>query len=350
MQYQITEKSNGTQEFQSFIPFGFQNGETLCPLTLAFETFGQLSAQKDNVIVVNHALSTDSHLCSSTKNPNKGWWESAVGPGKAIDTDKFFVICINNLGSCFGSSSPLSINPSTQTTYQSHFPFTTITDMVNSQQLLLDHLGIKKIHAIIGNSMGAMLSLTWAILFPENIQRLICISSCYKTYPSNNSIHNIQKQIIRLDPEWQQGFYTTPPLNGFRIARKIGHLYYRNPDEFNQRFNKEELENYLEHNANKFISHFDVNCYLYLLEASDAFDVTQAYINPLEPFQKISAKSLIVSVDSDKFMPPVQQQELYDYLQQAGVDATLIQHHSDYGHDSFYTDAEIGNYIRQFIA
>lgn len=349
MKYQITEQTNGSQLFQSFEPFIFMSGTEFAPLTLVFETYGTLSPSKDNVIVVNHALSTGSHLCSHPKNPAKGWWEAAVGPGKAIDTDQFFVICINNLGSCFGSSSPVSINPATQKPYQSDFPFTTIEDMVKSQQLLLDCLGIPKLHAIVGNSMGAMLSLTWAILFPDKIERLICISSCYKTYPSNNSVHNIQKQIIQLDPEWQQGHYQQPPLNGFRLARKIGHLYYRNPDEFNQRFSKEELESYLEYNADKFINQFDANCFLYLLNASDAFDVTQAYIDPLEPFTKIQAKTLVVSVDSDKFMPPIQQQEMYAYLQKAGVDVKLIAHHSDYGHDSFYTDPAIGSYIQQFI-
>lgn len=346
----ITELYNGTQQFCSQVPFVFNQGGSICPLILVFETYGELSPQKDNVILVHHALSTSSHLSSHAKNPAYGWWEEVVGPDKPIDTNRFFVICINNLGSCFGSSGPASINPKTGKAYQSDFPLLTIEDIARAQQLLLSQLGIEKLYAIVGNSMGAMISLAFTILFPGTAERLISVSSCYKSYPMSIATHAIQKEIIELDPNWKNGYYTTPPLRGFNVARKFGLISYRNPAELNSRFeNDGDLREYLEHNAKKFTAIFDVNCFLYILQAMDVFDVTKNYVNKLEPFKKITAKTLVISVNSDLLFPAKQQRDLYELLHNAGVIAEYVQHDSDFGHDAFYADKTISSHIKKFL-
>lgn len=346
----FTETEKGLKIFQSDAPFVFENDKTIQPLILAYETYGEFSAAKDNVILVHHALSTNTHLAAHAKNPEKGWWEAVVGADKAIDTKKFFVICVNNLGSCFGSSGPVSINPQTGKLYQADFPTVTITDMVHAQHLLLSHLGIKKLFAVVGNSMGAMMSLTWAILYPEAVQRLISVSSCYKAYPVSVATHDVQREIVAMDPDWKQGYYEKIPVKGFSIARKFGLLSYRNPNELNARFEKpQELLEYLEYNAQKFIKMFDLNSYLYIFAAMDNFDVTRGYKNKLEPFKKIIAKVLVVSVSSDLLFPPQQQRDLYDMLHAADVEATYVEHESDYGHDAFYADKTINHHIKNFL-
>lgn len=346
----IEEDAKGQYRWRSENPFTFELGGQIQPLELVFETVGKLSAAQDNVILVHHALSTHSHLCSHAKNPTPGWWEAVVGPGKTIDTNRFFVICINNLGSCFGSSGPVSINPRTGNPYRVDFPQVTIADMVRSQAQLLKVLGIKRLYAVVGNSMGAMLSLTMAILFPELTERFISVSSCYKSDAVSIATHQIQKEIIMLDPAWNNGYYQENPQQGFTIARKYGLLSYRNPNELNARFNEGDAINlYLEHNAHKFTRNFDVNSYIYIQAAMDRFDVTQGLSDKLEPFRKIKARSLVVSVTSDLLFPPSQQEALFANLQDAGVDATYVAHDSPFGHDAFYADATINQHIARFL-
>lgn len=350
IEFEITETELGLKIFQSFPPFHFESGGQIAPLTLVFETYGTLSSSKDNVILVHHALSTNSHVASHEKNPEKGWWEAVVGPGKAIDTNRFYVICINNLGSCFGSSGPASIDPNTGQIYRRHFPAITMADIVHSQYLLLKCLGIHQLYAVVGNSMGAMISLTWAILYPDSIKKLISVSSCYKAYPVSIATHQVQKEMITMDPEWRDGFYEKNPTKGFSIARKFGLLSYRNPNELNARFvDRGSLMEYLDYNAKKFINTFDANCYLYIFEAMDKFDVTQGYEDPVMPFRKITAQTLVISVSSDLLFPPQQQRDLYEKLKAAHVDATFVEHVSDYGHDAFYADQHIIRHIEQFL-
>ncbi len=346
----MEEDAKGRHHWSSEEPFHFESGGQIQPLELVFETIGKLSPAQDNVILVHHALSTNSHICSHAKNPEPGWWEAVVGPGKTIDTNRFFVICINNLGSCFGSSGPISINPKTLKPYRVDFPQVTIGDMVRSQVQLLQALGIKRLYAVIGNSMGAMLSLTLAIQYPEIAERLISVSSCYKSDAVSIATHQIQKEIIMLDPDWKNGYYEHNPQRGFTIARKYGLLSYRNPNELNARFSEgESINSYLEYNAHKFITVFDANAYLYIQAAMDGFDVTQGYVDKLEPFRKIKASSLVVSVTSDLLFPPSQQEALFANLQDAGVAVTYVAHDSPFGHDAFYADATINQHIQRFL-
>ena len=359
MNYEIIEGADGKNKFILKEDFSFQMGGVINPLELVYETYGSLNADRDNVILIHHALSTNSHVASHPKNTAPGWWQAMVGSGCAIDTDQYFAICINNLGSCFGSSGPASINPKTNQPYRVDFPTVTVEDIIKSQYILLNDLGIQRLHAVIGNSMGAMMSLSWAIHYPNSLEKLILISSCYKAYPANIANRVVQRETIKLDPAWQEGYYEKNPINGLKIARKLGHFTYRNPSHLNQKFiNNEkshpdefcEVEDYLEYNATKFSNAFDVNAYLYQLTVMDLFDVTRGYKNKSDAFKKIAAKVLVISVDSDILFLPEQQEELYHELMNAKVNAEIIRHHSEYGHDTFLVEIDdIGGYIKNML-
>lgn len=354
-QHAIRELNDGSFEFVSNGAFAFEQGGSINPLVLVYETFGRLNADRSNTVLVHHALSTGSHLAASEGNPEPGWWQEMVGPGKPVDTDKFFVICINNLGSCFGSSGPASVNPETSGRYGPAFPGVTMVDIVRSQKMLLEHLGIDTLHAIIGSSMGAMLSITWLALFPDHARQMVTISSCARTYPANQANRLLQREIITSDPKWNGGDYSSNgELAGFKSARKIGLLTYRNPAEINDRFldksGSESVESYLNYNAEKFVNRFDCNSYLTLLGAMDAFDLRIDGRGIIDVFRRVKTRVLVISVDSDVLFPPSQQQELYEMLSCASVDARFIAHHSDYGHDAFLVEIDdFGRYIRSFI-
>jgi homoserine O-acetyltransferase len=352
----IQERKDGAFKLTSDDDFQFEDGSTINPLELVYESYGTLNENRDNAIVVHHALSTSSHLSSSTKNPVQGWWEDMVGPGCHLDSNKYFIICINNLGSCFGSSSPVSLDPKTGEPYRASFPTVSIIDMVRSQKMVVDALGIEHLHAVLGNSMGAMLSITWLALYRDHASHLISISSSAQAYPANNANRFLQRDIIRQDSDWNQGNYSSSAeLEGFRTARKLGLLTYRNWAELNERFvNKtgaDSIEHYLQYNADKFVRRFDCNSYLTLLDAMSTFNLS----SPDEPFEEvfkgITAKTLVVSVDSDILFTPSQQETLYRALCDAGVDAQLIEHSSTYGHDAFLIEtAQFGSYISRFMA
>jgi len=356
MSNQTRELENGSFEFTSYENFHFESGISISPLVLVYETYGKLNSKKDNAIVVHHALSTSSHLAATEKQPTPGWWEKMVGPGKALDTSKYFIICINNLGSCYGSSGPDSNNPKTSKIYGVDFPTVSITDMVRSQKMLIDEIGITKLHAIVGSSMGAMLSISWLALYPDHTHYMISISSCIKSYPANRANRLIQKEIIKLDPAWNNGDYSaSSTLEGFKSARKHSLLTYRNWAEINDRFiNKRgnsSIEHHLDYNAQKFINRFDCNSYLSLMNAMDSYDLSNEGNQSLvDLFKPIQAKILIVSVDSDILLTPSQQQALYEPLSEAGIDTTYINHYSSYGHDAFLVETDtFGQYIQSFI-
>ncbi len=349
-----SEDAKGVKHFIYDEVFTFEDGETIQPLHLAYETYGKLSEAKDNVILIHHALSTNSHVASHENNPQPGWWENMLGPNKPIDSNKYFIICISNIASCFESSGPLSINPKTEKSYQSTFPETSITDIVKSQHLLLEYLGINKLYAILGNSVGAMLSITWAVLYPDEVNKLVSTSSCYKSYPTNAENRALQRETILLDPEYGDGLYEEQPSRGFLLARKHALLTYRNWEELNERFvdkeNKESLANYLQYNAEKFIKRFDLNAYLYQLAMMDSFNITKYFPSNLETFQRINADVLVISVNTDVLYTPDQQHDLYKELSAAGVNTQLIEHISEIGHDAFLVETPaFGCYLTDFL-
>lgn len=360
----IVEKSDGLKLYQSTDGFSFINGERIAQLVLAFETYGTLNENKSNVILIHHAFSTHSHVASHKKNKNEGWWEHMVGSGKPINTDDFYVICINNLGSCFGSSSPAIIDEETELPYNCNFPVYTFEDVVNSQKQLLDYLEISELHTVIGPSLGGMISLTWAVKYPQMVQRLISISSSARAFPSNNANRSLQREIIMLDPEWNNGNYIKNPVRGLKAARKLGLYTYRSTAEFDSRFHleltnqnpkrlrtdREEVENYLEYNATKFVSNFDVNCYLYTLQMMDLYDIRNGYGSFKNALSRITADVLVISVTTDKLFIPLQQKEIHEELIQAGVSSEYISHKSAFGHDTFLIETEqMGAYIESFI-
>ncbi|WP_196138962.1 homoserine O-acetyltransferase [Aliikangiella sp. G2MR2-5] len=353
------QNNDGSWIYSSDTCLPLEKGGELCGIDLVYETWGSLNADKSNAILVHHALSVGAHVAESERNPEKGWWNDMVGPGKAIDSDKYFVICINNLGSCFGSTGPTSINPETSKPYNATFPEITIGDMVNSQKRLIDALGIKTLYAIVGNSMGAMLSLIWAIEYPENVDRVMLSCSSYKAYPANIANRNIQQSAIRLDPAWNQGDYeSNEQLEGFKLARKLGLYTYRNSAEWNRRFNSHddkdtedgEITRYMDYNAEKFVKIFDANSYLAITTAMDSYDVTQNYTSNKEAFSKIKANVVVVSEQYDILFTPQQQEELFMALQEADVNCHFISHHSQFGHDAFLVETNrFGGYIREFL-
>ena len=352
MHYKITQDTTGLQFFQSEEPLLLSQGGELSQWTLAFETYGTLNDTRSNALLIHHALSTHSHLAAHDRNTQAGWWENMVGPGKPLDTNHYFVICINNLGSCFGSTGPTSLNPATGRPYGPDFPAITFKDMVKAQVQLLEPLGIHQLYAIVSASMGAMISLEWAINYPETLEKLVLVSSSCRAYPMNCANRAIQREIIRLDPMWAEGHYQKRDLTGFKIARKIGHLYYRHSDELNQRFayDNQEIESYLEYNANKFITRFDANSYLSLLGAMDEFDVGRDFGGMSKAFGQIKAKCLVVSVDSDTLFPVEQQQEIVNYMQQQQVEVNYFPYQCSYGHDTFLVDtAGLEQSIKTFL-
>ena len=354
--------------------FEMRRGGALDNLEIAYETWGKLNQNKTNVIVVFTGLSASSHISASNKNNSPGWWDSMVGSGKAIDTDKFYVVCINSLGSCFGSTSPVSINKKTSKPYRLAFPALTIEDMANASNLLIDKLGINKIKVLIGPSMGGMQALAYSVLHNKSIENIIFISTATQALPFAIAIRSLQREVIRKDPLWKNGFYSyeEPPLNGVRIARKLGMTSYRSSTEWIQRFGRKkttgtlinqntfgidntnfeyEIEAYLEHHAVKFQNIFDANCYLYLSRAMDWFDLADHGDSTVDALSKTNInKALVLGVDTDTLFPIQQQKEIAEGLSLAGTQVTFKTLDSIQGHDSFLVDTEkFSDPIKEFL-
>jgi len=355
--------------------FEMKRGGQLSNLHIAYETWGELNKDKSNVIVIFTGLSANSHVTSSQSDQTPGWWETMVGDRKAIDTEKYHVICINTLGSCFGSTSPVSINKKTSQPYRLTFPELTVQDMANASRLLLKKIGINKIHILIGPSLGGMKALAFSILHNTVVDNMILISTATQALPFAIALRSLQREVIRKDPLWSNGFYSyeKPPLNGVRIARKIGMTSYRSANEWVQRFGRKksvenkinqntfgientsfefEIESYLEYQAVKFQNIFDANCYLYLSRAMDWFDVANLGKSSLDAFSKINVnKALVLGVDTDVLFPLQQQKEISENLSLSNVKVEYKELNCIQGHDSFLVDTgsfakEINTFIK----
>ncbi len=341
-----------------------KRGGVLINPVLAYETWGKLSSNKDNVIVILTGLSANSHVASSPANSKPGWWEGIVGPEKAIDTNKFFVICINSLGSCFGSTGPASINEMNGEPFRLTFPELTIDDMAQASKLLLDKLAIDTVHTLVGPSMGGMHALALVIQNNRFVRNLIAISTAFESLPYAIAIRSLQREVIRKDPLWNNGYYApdNPPLNGVRIARKLGMISYRSAKEWSQRFGRKkssknnitqntfgientsfefEIESYLEHLAIKFQDVFDANCYLYLSRSIDWFDIIDYGSSSEQVLGKTGLENaLVLGVESDVLFPKNQQKELAEYLSTDSTKVTYKSLDCIQGHDSFLVDIE----------
>jgi homoserine O-acetyltransferase len=327
----------------------------LGPVTLAYETYGALNRDKTNAILVAHALSGDAHAAGFHEGDSApGWWDVMIGPGKAFDTDRYFVICSNVIGGCKGSTGPSSINPLTGKPYGLDFPVITIADMVEAQRHLVDHLGIEKLLCVTGGSMGGMQALQWVASYGERVRSAIPIATALKHSPQQIAFDEVVRQSIMADPAWRQGRYYEygQPEKGLAVARMIGHITFMSDQSMEEKFSRRlkngqynfdfaadfEVEGYLRNRGDNFVRRFDANSYLYITKAMDYFDLSGGRLIPNG--RVLSTRFLVISFKSDWLYPSYQSQEIVRELKMKQADATYCELPSTYGHDAFLLEVE----------
>jgi homoserine O-acetyltransferase len=364
---------SGYETFHYAEQFSCEWGGVLPSLSLAYECWGELSPARDNVVLIHTGLSASSHARSHSKNSNPGWWEDFIGPGAAIDTDRFHVICTNLLGGCYGSTGPASTNPATDEPYATDFPIVTVQDMVRAQLLLLDHLGVETLHASIGASLGGMQSLQLAALAPHRVRHVVSISAALRSYPQSIALRFMQRQAVMNDADWREGRYygVSFPHRGQKVARGIGTITYRSGPEWQERFARKRqtdsaprldedflVESYLAHQGEKFCLQYDANSYLYISKAMDLFDLhptnhedtPHAATGDLPSIEDVRCPTLVIGVESDVLFPVWQQRELAEHLTKAGAEVTYLELDAPYGHDTFLIEKQaVGGAIRTHI-
>jgi homoserine O-acetyltransferase len=357
------------RDFHCRQPFTFDSGQTLPGFTLRYETYGELGPTRDNVVLIAHALSGDHHCAGWHAGDRKpGWWDNLIGPGKAVDTRRFFVVCANVLGGCVGSTGPSSINPETGRPFGIAFPFVTIRDMVRSQKLLLDHLGVASVAAVIGGSMGGMQVLQWGIEYPLFTKRLLAMATTARESAQAIAFNEVGRQAIMQDPAWNAGDYPREggPRTGLAIARMMAHITYLSDASMDRKFGRKkkdnaggpaysfdmqfEVESYLKHQGQSFINRFDANSYLYITRALDHFDLAAAYGSLGQAFAPVQAETLVVGFTSDWLFPPEQNQSVALALLRAGKRASYAELDTDLGHDSFLLESPaLYDLVRGFL-
>ena len=344
----VETKYYNAPEDEEFI---LESGAKLPGLRIAYETYGKLNSRKTNAILICHALSGDAHAAGYHDGEKKpGWWDDMIGPGKAFDTEKYFVVCSNAIGGCKGSSGPNSIDPSTGKHYGLGFPIVSVKDMVNAQKRLIDFLGIKKLLSVCGGSMGGMQALQWAVSYPGIVSSCIPIAANYKHSAQQIAFDEVGRQAIMADPAWNGGNYYEKghPSAGLAVARMVGHITYMSNKSMEQKFGralkKEELgyefstefevEGYLRYRGDSFVKRFDANSYLYITKAMDYFDLQQDK-KLHDAFKGVNVRFLIIAFSSDWLYPPFQSKEIVRALKMNGIDVTYCEITSDCGHDAF---------------
>lgn len=363
-----TSRKGATWYLHSERPFVFASGGQITRVDVAYETWGELNAERSNGVLILTGLSPDAHAASSEENPEDGWWEPMIGPGKPIDTNRNFVICVNSLGSCKGSTGPSCTNPKTGRQYRLSFPDLVIPDIASAALMVLKSLGIEQLRALVGPSMGGMSCLALMKQIPDITRHFLAISTAARAEPFGISIRSLQREIIVRDPQWRDGAYTNDdwPETGMRLARKLGMISYRSEPEWRERFGRElqdcynerlfgmrfSVESYLEATATKFIRHFDPCCYLFLSRAIDWYDISEGYEDMESAFADIRLESAsVIGVDTDFLWPPHQQKEICQMFSGHGIKCHLKMLPSIQGHDSFLVDYErfcpaIDSYLR----
>lgn len=336
--------------------FVLESGIKLPELKIAYETYGKLNSAKTNAVLICHALSGDAHVAGFHKGEEKGgWWHDMVGPGKAFDTEKHFIICSNIIGGCKGSSGPNSLDPATGKPYGLSFPIVTIKDMVNAQKKLVDFLGIKKLLSVCGGSMGGMQALQWAGSYPKMVTSCIPIATTHKHSAQQIAFDEVGRQAIMADPAWKGGDYygKAHPAAGLSVARMIGHITYMSNKSMENRFGRVlkkkelgyefstefEVEGYLRYRGDSFVKRFDANSYLYITKAMDYFDLEEGK-KLSAAFKDLKSRFLIIAFSSDWLYPPFQSKEMVKALKLNGIDVTYCEISSDYGHDAFLLEFE----------
>ena len=349
--------SVGEVELQSvtFPSLTLESGRVLEPVTIAYEMYGKLNEERTNAILILHALSGDSHAAGYYPGDAKqGWWETMIGPAKGFDTDKYCVICSNVIGGCKGSSGPSSINPATGKEYGVTFPFVTVGDMVRAQKLLIDYLGIPKLLAVAGGSMGGMQALEWAVAHPEMVSSCISIASSRRHSPMQIAFNEVGREAIMADPNWNGGDYyqSDSPDSGLAVARMIGHITYLSDEAMQEKFGRRmregenpergngldfEVESYLRYQGEMFTRRFDANTYLYITKALDYFDLSAGRGVLVEVFRELpdDMRFLLIAFSSDWLYPPYQSKEIVRALKGNGLDCSYLEMHSPHGHDAF---------------
>ncbi|MCX5655882.1 MAG: homoserine O-acetyltransferase [Planctomycetota bacterium] len=345
-------------------------GQKLGPITLAYETYGQLSPACDNAVLIVHALSGDAHAAgwNSPDDSKPGWWDIVIGPGKPFDTTKYFVISSNIIGGCKGSTGPSSTNPATGRPYGLTFPMVTIPDMVRAQKALLEHLGVRRLLSISGGSMGGFQVLEWAVRYPECVASAIPIATCARLSAQGIALNEVGRQAIMADPNWRGGDYYghDPPAAGLAIARMVGHITYLSDKQMHAKFGRRlqdrkelgfdfktefQVESYLRYQGDSFVRRFDANSYLYITKAMDYFDLHGLRGSLVAAFEGVRAEFLVISVSSDWLYPTYQSKEIVKALKANGVPTTFMELASDYGHDAFLVPNEhLAGAITGFLA
>ena len=328
-------------------------GGRLRPITVAYETYGELNAAADNAILVEHALTASAHAAGRHNADDRapGWWDVMIGRGRAFDTTKYFVVCSNLLGSCYGTTGPSSTNPQTGRPYALAFPRVTVGDMVRVQRELVRRLGIRRLRTVVGGSMGGMQAIEWALRYPDLVDSMILVASAARATPQSIAIHKVGIEAILGDPNFRGGDYygEEPPRHGLAIARMLGHITYLSDPWLWEKFGRRrvaadnaglrtlfDVERYLEHQGQKFVERFDANSYLYLLRAIDLYDAGERYASLADSFRRMRCrKALVVSFSSDWLYPTYQSRELVDALRANRIDVRSHEIESGYGHDSF---------------
>jgi len=345
------------------------NGATLAPVEVAYETYGTLNARKTNAILVLHAFSGDAHAAGISHETGKpGWWDNMIGPGKGFDTDKYFVICSNVLGGCRGTTGPSTVNPGTGCPYAMTFPVITIGDMVRLQKMLIDWFGIERLLTVSGGSMGGMQALKWAVAYPQQVASAIPIASTVRHSAQQIAFNEVGRQAIMADPDWNGGNYhgKQPPARGLAVARMVGHITYMSDESMREKFGRRlrdketfsfgfdvdfEVESYLRYRGSQFVNRFDANSYLYITKAMDYFDLTDGQGTLASVLEQARARFLVISFSSDWLYPSYQSQEMVRALRSRNRDVAYVELQANYGHDSFLVDVEEqAELVRGFLA
>jgi len=351
-------------------PLPLDCGRDMAPFTVAYTTYGTLAADAGNAILICHALTMDQFVASDNPVTGKpGWWIDMVGPGKPIDTDRFFVICANVLGGCMGSTGPSDTNPATGKPYGLDFPVVTIRDMVRAQKRLIDHLGIRRLLAVVGGSVGGMQALQWAATYPDHVKAVVPIACAARHSAQNIAFHEVGRQAIMADPDWKGGEYQqhgVRPAKGLAVARMAAHITYVSEAALQRKFgrnlqNREaksfrfapdfQIESYLHHQGAAFVDRFDANSYLYITRAVDYFDLAEEHGGQLsEVFRLNAPRFCIISFSSDWLYPPVENKRIAHALNAVAAQVSFVEIKSDKGHDAFLLDEpEMYAVIRGFL-
>lgn len=352
-------------------PLYLESGRILEPYDIIYETYGELNEAKDNVIVVCHALTGSHHAAGTYEGDNKsGWWDGLIGQGKAVDTDRFFVICTNVIGSCFGSTGPMSPRYPYNEPYRYKFPVITILDMVKAQRILFDRLGIHEVHAVIGGSMGGMQALAFGVFFPNFAKKIIAMATTAATQPWAIAFNKVAQEAILKDPEFKNGYYDPAVvrengLSGMAIGRMAGHISFLSPQSMERKFGREykrndglyelfgkfQIESYLEYNGYNFTKWFDPLSYLYITKAINIYDLSRGFDSIEEALSKINAELYLVSFQKDFLFLPSEMASIHNAMKSIGkTNSDYLEVESDYGHDAFLVEIDkIENYVRSAL-